>query len=149
MNIILIGNNLREIGRDIWECNKEFSIIEILDITNKNFIDYIKNKKVILLADSSQFVTFPINDLLDYFNKHKLIPVFIADNEKSFEVRMYYTLAREIQDSLLYIHNEKHEKTENYKELIDIIKGYLFNKGLIDDKFIRTSNRRTKKVTNK
>lgn len=138
MNLLIIGNDVDEYALDIWKGNTNYTVInKSPNVWCKEFDKYVKNKKVIVVTTSKQFQDKDINSTIDLMLKKNFIPILIADNKDSVEVKMYYALEEEIPETVLYI---KNKTNKDYKELINLTKRYLLGKGIIhDDRTIRTS----------
>lgn len=142
MNLLVIGNNVDSVALDIWKGNTNYCVLNNAFLWCNEFVKYIKKvNKVIVASTSQQFKERPINDVIEFLTKHEFIPVLIADDKKSFENTMYTALVDEIPDTILYTKNKNNKE---YKEFIDIAKGYLLGKGLTNNgnKTISTPRKR-------
>lgn len=148
MNLLIIGNDVDSYALDMWKNNTNYIVInKNPNLWSKEFDKYCKNKKVIAVTTTKQFQEKDINSTIDLMLNKKFIPILIADNKESFEVKMYYALEEEIPETVLYI---KNEKNKDYKELINLTKQYLLGKGIIrNDRTIRASKERKGPVTQK
>lgn len=149
MNLILIGNDIDNFALDIWKANTNYTVLnKSPSVWSKLFKNYINNRDVIVVTTNDQFVNKDINDVIEFMNKNKFIPILIADNSKSIENNIYTALSDEIPSTLLYT---KNKENKDYDELIKISQGYLLGKGIIenDNKTLRTSRKRKKSTTKK
>lgn len=149
MNLILIGNDIDNFALDIWKANTNYTVLnKSPSLWSKLFKNYINNRDVIVVTTNDQFVNKDINDVIEFMNKNKFIPILIADNSKSIENNIYTALSDEIPSTLLYT---KNKENKDYDELIKISQGYLLGKGIIEngDKTLRTPRKRKKSTTKK
>lgn len=149
MNLILIGNDIDNFALDIWKANTNYTVLnKSPSLWSKLFKNYINNRDVIVVTTNDQFVNKDINDVIEFMNKNKFIPILIADNSKSIENNIYTALSDEIPSTLLYT---KNKENKDYDELIKISQGYLLGKGIIenDNKTLRTPRKRKKSTTKK
>lgn len=149
MNLILIGNDIDNFALDIWKANTNYTVLnKSPSVWSKLFKNYINDRDVIVVTTNDQFVNKDINDVIEFMNKNKFIPILIADNSKSIENNIYTALSDEIPSTLLYT---KNKENKDYDELIKISQGYLLGKGIIenDNKTLRTSRKRKKSTTKK
>lgn len=137
MNLLVIGNNTDEIALEIWKGNTNFTVLNKNPyLWGKNFLDYIKNRDVIVSTTSEQFNYVDANKFLEFLEKEKFIPIFIADDKDDFVCSMYTLIDDTVPDAVLFIRNEKNE---GYIELIKVAREYLFKrKNSNGDKAIRT-----------
>lgn len=149
MNLILIGNDVDNFALDIWKANTNYTVLnKSPSVWSKLFKNYINNRDVIVVTTNDQFVNKDINDVIEFMNKNKFIPILIADNSKSIENNIYTALSDEIPSTLLYT---KNKENKDYDELIKISQGYLLGKGIIENgnKTLRTPRKRKKSTTKK
>lgn len=149
MNLILIGNDIDNFALDIWKANTNYTVLnKSPSLWSKLFKNYINNRDVIVVTTNDQFVNKDINDVIEFMNKNKFIPILIADNSKSIENNIYTALSDEIPSTLLYT---KNKENKDYDELIKISQGYLLGKGIIENgnKTLRTPRKRKKSTTKK
>lgn len=149
MNLILIGNDIDNFALDIWKANTNYTVLnKSPSVWSKLFKNYINNRDVIVVTTNDQFANKDINDVIEFMNKNKFIPILIADNSKSIENNIYTALSDEIPSTLLYT---KNKENKDYDELIKISQGYLLGKGIIENgnKTLRTSRKRKKSTTKK
>lgn len=149
MNLILIGNDIDNFALDIWKANTNYTVLnKSPSVWSKLFKNYINNRDVIVVTTNDQFVNKDINDVIEFMNKNKFIPILIADNSKSIETNIYTALSDEIPSTLLYT---KNKENKDYDELIKISQGYLLGKGIIENgnKTLRTPRKRKKSTTKK
>ncbi len=148
MNLIIVGTNCYDLGKEIWTANTEYAVVESNNINDKHYKAYIKDKKTITIADAEQFKDKEVNVVLDMFIKNQQIPIFVASDNASFERLMYTNISPIILESLLICGQP--EKKE-YDEIIQTAKGYLYGKGMVDkvDKTVSTPRRRRKVTTTK
>lgn len=149
MNLILIGNDVDNFALDIWKANTNYTVLnKSPSVWSKLFKNYINNRDVIVVTTNDQFVNKDINDVIEFMNKNKFIPILIADNSKSIENNIYIALSDEIPSTLLYT---KNKENKDYNELIKISQGYLLGKGIIENgnKTLRTPRKRKKSTTKK
>lgn len=149
MNLILIGNDIDNFALDIWKANTNYTVLnKSPSIWSKLFKNYINDRDVIVVTTNDQFVNKDINDVIEFMNKNKFIPILIADNSKSIENNIYTALSDEIPSTLLYT---KNKENKDYDELIKISQGYLLGKGIIENgnKTLRTPRKRKKSTTKK
>lgn len=149
MNLILIGNDIDNFALDIWKANTNYTVLnKSPSVWSKLFKNYINNRDVIVVTTNDQFVNKDINDVIEFMNKNKFIPILIADNSKSIENNIYTALSDEIPSTLLYT---KNKENKDYDELIKISQGYLLGKGIIENgnKTLRTPRKRKKSTTKK
>lgn len=149
MNLILIGNDIDNFALDIWKANTNYTVLnKSPSVWSKLFKNYINNRDVIVVTTNDQFVNKDINDVIEFMNKNKFIPILIADNSKSIENNIYAALSDEIPSTLLYT---KNKENKDYDELIKISQGYLLGKGIIENgnKTLRTPRKRKKSTTKK
>ena len=149
MNLILIGNDIDNFALDIWKANTNYTVLnKSPSLWSKLFKNYINNRDVIVVTTNDQFVNKDINDVIEFMNKNKFIPILIADNSKSIENNIYTALSDEIPSTLLYT---KNKENKDYDELIKISQGYLLGKGIIEngDKTLRTPRKRKKSTSKK
>lgn len=149
MNLILIGNDIDNFALDIWKANTNYTVLnKSPSVWSKLFKNYINNRDVIVVTTNDQFVNKDINDVIEFMNKNKFIPILIADNSKSIENNIYTALSDEIPSTLLYT---KNKENKDYDELIKISQGYLLGKGIVENgnKTLRTPRKRKKSTTKK
>lgn len=149
MNLILIGNDIDNFALDIWKANTNYTVLnKSPSVWSKLFKNYINNRDVIVVTTNDQFANKDINDVIEFMNKNKFIPILIADNSKSIENNIYTALSDEIPSTLLYT---KNKENKDYDELIKISQGYLLGKGIIENgnKTLRTPRKRKKSTTKK
>lgn len=149
MNLILIGNDIDNFALDIWKANTNYTVLnKSPSVWSKLFKNYINDRDVIVVTTSDQFVNKDINDVIEFMNENKFIPILIADNSKSIENNIYTALSDEIPSTLLYT---KNKENKDYDELIKISQGYLLGKGIIENgnKTLRTPRKRKKSTTKK
>lgn len=148
MNLIIIGTNCYDLGKEIWSGNTEYALIESNNIKDKHYKAYIKDKKTITIADAEQFKDVSVNGVLDLLLANKQIPIFVAADKSSFERLMFSNISPIILESLLICGTP--EKQE-YDEIIQTAKGYLYGKGMVNksDKPVSAPNRRRKVSTTK
>lgn len=149
MNLILIGNDIDNFALDIWKANTNYTVLnKSPSVWSNLFKNYINNRDVIVVTTNDQFVNRDINDVIEFMNKNKFIPILIADNSKSIENNIYTALSDEIPSTLLYT---KNKENKDYDELIKISQGYLLGKGIIENgnKTLRTPRKRKKSTTKK
>lgn len=140
MNLVVIGNDTDQICLDVWKNNTNYFVLNQNPyLWGKNFLEYIKDKQVIVSTNDEQFKTKTINEFLEYMEKYEFIPIFIADGPDDFVNQMYSAVNDIIQEALLYTRNEKNEE---YDMLLDITKDYLFKRNESDDKTVRTPRKR-------
>lgn len=144
MNLLVIGENIDNIAMDMWKGNTNYCVLNNALVWNKEFLKYIKDRKVIVASTSTQFKDRPINDVIEFLTDNKFIPVLIAANKKSFENTMYTALVDEIPNTILFT---KNKENKDYKEFIEIAKGYLLGKGLTDNDNKTISTPRKRKRT--
>ena len=148
MNLLIIGNNVDSVALEIWKGNTNYTVLNNAYVWCDDFVKYAKKQKQLIVASTAdQFKNRPINDVIEFLSKHNFIPVFVADNKKSFENTMYTALVDEIPDTILYT---KNKMNKDYNEFINITKGYLLGKGLTENgnKTISTPRKR-KRTTSK
>lgn len=139
MNLIVIGNEVDDIAIDIWRGNTNYTVLNNSPyVWGKQFLNFIKDRPVIVSTSAYQFVEKEINKVIDFMEKYEFIPILIADNKQSIENNMYTALSSEIPSAVLYT---KNKDKKDYKELLRITHDYLRGKGIIEngDKTIRTS----------
>lgn len=149
MNLILIGNDIDNFALDIWKANTNYTVLnKSPSVWSNLFKNYINDRDVIVVTTNDQFVNKDINDVIEFMNKNKFIPILIADNSKSIENNIYTALSDEIPSTLLYT---KNKENKDYDELIKISQGYLLGKGIIENgnKTLRTPRKRKKSTTKK
>ena len=149
MNLILIGNDIDNFALDIWKANTNYTVLnKSPSVWSKLFKNYINDRDVIVVTTNDQFVNKDINDVIEFMNENKFIPILIADNSKSIENNIYTALSDEIPSTLLYT---KNKENKDYDELIKISQGYLLGKGIIENgnKTLRTPRKRKKSTTKK
>lgn len=148
MNLIIVGTNCYDLGKEIWTANTEYAVVESNNINDKHYKAYIKDKKTITIADAAQFKNKKVNDVLDEFLKNEQIPIFVAADKASFERLMYSNISPIILESLLICGTP--DKKE-YDEIIQTAKGYLYGKGMVSkvDKTVSTPRRRRKSPNTK
>lgn len=148
MNLIIVGTNCYDLGKEIWTANTEYAVVESNNINDKHYKAYIKDKKTITIADAAQFKNKKVNDVLDEFLKNEQIPIFVAADKASFERLMYTNISPIILESLLICGTP--DKKE-YDEIIQTAKGYLYGKGMVSkvDKTVSTPRRRRKSPNTK
>ena len=141
MNLVIIGNNTDDIALEIWQGNTNFTVLNQNPyLMGKNFIEYIKNKEVIVSTNTDQFEYTTANMFLEWLEKYEFIPIFIADNKDDFVCSMYTLIDDIVPDAVLFTRNEKNE---GYDELIKIAREYLFKRKERDgDKTVRTPRKR-------
>lgn len=138
MNLIIIGDDVDKIAKDIWKANTNYYIINQNPyVFDKNFIKFIKNKRVIVCTTVEQFTDKDFNTVVDFMNDNKFIPIFVTDSNETIENRIYIAIDDYVENCVLYL---KNEKNEDYDNLIKICGDYLLGKGLINnDTTLRTS----------
>ena len=147
MNLIVIGNDVDNIAMDIWRGNTNYTVLNQSPcLWNKDFLSYIKNKKVIVASTSDQFVERTINEVIEFLTTHDFVPILIADDKKSIENNIYTGLSSEIPSTLLYTKNKENKE---YNELLKITLGYLLGKGIINDNNTLRTPRKRKRTTTK
>ena len=148
MNLVIIGNNTDDIALDIWRGNTNFTVLNQNPyLMGKNFIEYIKNKEVIVSTNTDQFEYTTANQFLEWLDKYEFIPIFIADNKDDFVCDMYTLIDDIVPDAVLFTRNEKNEE---YDELIKIAREYLFKRKERDgDKTVRTPRKRKASTSKK
>lgn len=147
MNLVVIGNDTDQICLDIWKGNTNYTVLNQNPyLWDERFIDYIKNRDVIVSTNTEQFQIKTINDFLEYMLAYDFIPIFIADNTDDFVNQMYAAVNDVLQESLLYMRNEKNEE---YDILLKITKDYLFKRKKCDDKTVRTPRKRKTSASKK
>ena len=52
MNLIIVGTNCYDLGKEIWTANTEYAVVESNNINDKHYKAYIKDKKTITIADA-------------------------------------------------------------------------------------------------
>lgn len=140
MNLVVIGNDTDQICLDIWKGNTNYTVLNQNPyLWGKNFIEYIKNRDVIVSTTDEQFQTKTINEFVEYMIKHDFIPIFIADNSEDFVNQMYSAVNDILQQAVLYTRNEKNEE---YDILLKITKDYIIKRNESDDKTVRTPRKR-------
>ena len=147
MNLIIIGDNTDDIAMDIWIANTNYTILNMSPaVKDKMFVKFIEDKEVIVSTTSIQFEEMHINDFVDYMNKHKFIPIFIADPGDVLERKMYTAVCEMLPNSVLYTRNKD---KKDYDELLRICRDYVIGKGIIenDNKTIRTPRKRKKSTS--
>ena len=73
MNIIIVGSNCYDLGKELWNANTEYCLIESNNIWDKNYKKYIQDKKTI---------TVPWNYQEKLDNLNKLIMEVSGDEKK-------------------------------------------------------------------
>lgn len=148
MNLVVIGNNTDDIALEIWQGNTNFTVLNKNPyLWGKNFLDYIKNKEVIVSTNAEQFQYVDANKFLEYLEKYNFIPIFIADDKNDFVCNMYTLIDDIVPEAVLFIRNEKNE---GYTELIKIAREYLFKRKERDgDKTVRTPRKRKASASKK
>lgn len=138
MNLMIIGDDVDKIAKDIWKANTNYYIINQNPyVFDKNFIKFIKNKRVIVCTTVEQFKDKDFNTVVDFMNDNKFIPIFVTDSNETIENRIYIAIDDYVENCVLYL---KNEKNEDYDNLIKICGDYLLGKGLINnDTTLRTS----------
>lgn len=138
MNLMIIGDDVDKIAKDIWKANTNYYIINQNPyVFDKNFIKFIKNKRVIVCTTVEQFEDKDFNTVVDFMNDNKFIPIFVTDSNETIENRIYIAIDNYVENCVLYL---KNEKNEDYDNLIKICGDYLLGKGLINnDTTLRTS----------
>lgn len=139
MNILLIGNNIDSVAMDAWKGNTNYTVLNNSPyLWGKQFIKFIEDRPVIVTTTSQQLVEKDINDVLDYLEEYRFIPILIADDKTSIENNIYTVLSSEIRSTVLYT---KNKNNKDYNEFIKIIHDYLRGKGILEngDNTIRTS----------
>lgn len=145
MNLVIIGNDVDDIAMDVWKGNTNFTVLNQSPyLWGKNFLEYIKNKEVIVSTTADQFESVAINNFLEFMDKKEFIPIFIANGKDDFVNKMYTAVNELIPDAVLYTRNKKNE---GYTELIKITRGYLFKRKESNDKTVRTPRKRKKRTT--
>lgn len=149
MNLVIIGKDgLEPIADDIWKRNTNYTILNKSPyLWGKDYIKFCRERDVIVLTTPDQFIDKKINDVLDYFTKYNYIPIFIADKDNE-ELLSYMNtaLSDTIPESILWVRNKKNE---GYDEFIKICQGYLFLKGINNDKTLQTPRGRKKSSSKK
>ena len=148
MNLAIIGNDIDDIGLDIWKANTNYIVLNrspyMFDAT---FDKFVKNRDYIVCTTSEQIESKEVDFVIESFIKHDIIPIFIADNKDSIETKMYVGVEDYIPSALLYI---KNKEKKDYQELIKIAQGYLLGKGIIkNDNTIRAPRKRKRSTTEK
>lgn len=149
MNLIFIGNDVDKLAMEVWQVNTNYTVLnQISSLWGKEFLKYIKGRQVIATTSSDQFKDKDINVFVEYMTKHEFIPIFIADNGKSFERTMHTAIEELLPNSLLWTRNKDNKE---YNELVKIAQGYLLGKGIIksDDKSLRPSKKGKRTSTKK
>lgn len=147
MNLVIIGNDTDSIAMDVWKGNTNFTVLNQNPyLWGKLFLEYIKNKDVIVSTNAEQFKSTSTNKFLEYMQKYNFIPIFIADDEEDFVTMMYAAVSDILQDAVLFIRNEKNE---NYDDLIEIARNYLFKRKESDDNTIRAPRKRKTSASKK
>ena len=138
MNLIIIGDDVDKIAKDIWKANTNYYIINQSPyVFDKKFIKFIKNKRVIVCTTVEQFADKDFNTVVDFMNDNKFIPIFVTDSNDTIENRIYIAIDDYVENCVLYL---KNKKNEDYDNLIKICGDYLLGKGLINnDTTLRTS----------
>ena len=138
MNLIIIGDDVDKIAKDIWKANTNYYIINQSPyVFDKKFIKFIKNKRVIVCTTAEQFADKDFNTVVDFMNDNKFIPIFVTDSNETIENRIYIAIDDYVENCVLYL---KNKKNEDYDNLIKICGDYLLGKGLINnDTTLRTS----------
>lgn len=138
MNLIIIGDDVDKIAKDIWKANTNYYIINQSPyVFDKKFIKFIKNKRVIVCTTVEQFADKDFNTVVDFMNDNKFIPIFVTDSNETIENRIYIAIDDYVENCVLYL---KNKKNEDYDNLIKICGDYLLGKGLINnDTTLRTS----------
>lgn len=138
MNLIIIGDDVDKIAKDIWKANTNYYIINQSPyVFDKRFIKFIKNKRVIVCTTVEQFADKDFNTVVDFMNDNKFIPIFVTDSNETIENRIYIAIDDYVENCVLYL---KNKKNEDYDNLIKICGDYLLGKGLINnDTTLRTS----------
>lgn len=138
MNLIIIGDDVDKIAKDIWKANTNYYIINQSPyVFDKKFIKFIKNKRVIVCTTVEQFADKDFNTVVDFMNDNKFIPIFVTDSNETIENRIYIAIDDYVENCILYL---KNKKNEDYDNLIKICGDYLLGKGLINnDTTLRTS----------
>lgn len=138
MNLIIIGDDVDKIAKDIWKSNTNYYIINQSPyVFDKKFIKFIKNKRVIVCTTVEQFADKDFNTVVDFMNDNKFIPIFVTDSNETIENRIYIAIDDYVENCVLYL---KNKKNEDYDNLIKICGDYLLGKGLINnDTTLRTS----------
>lgn len=149
MNLVIIGNDVDDIAKEIWTANTNYTIInKNPDMWNHEFLKFIEERPVIVATTSEQFIEKNINDVLDFFISNEFTPILVADSNNTIEHNMYMAMEDDIPDVILYT---KNEKNEDYNEFIKMTQRFLLSKGKTYDnnKIIRTSRKRKTKTTTK
>lgn len=150
MNLIIIGDNVDKMAIDIWKGNTNFTVLnKCPSIFDKRFINYIKDRAVIVTTTAEQFTQVAINDFIEFMTKYNFIPLFVAESkDKSMLHLMYTAVCDFIKDAVLYT---KNDENKDYNEFIEIAKNYLNGKGMIEneDNSIRAPRKRKASSTKK
>lgn len=145
MNLFIIGDDIHEIVMDIWRKNTNFTVIGCTDISNKQFLTYIKDRHFILEGSVDQFKNkiTEVDAFLDFCDKYTCIPIFVKStkNEDSFEELMFTNVKNFIKSSALYYRGDDVDG-KGLKALKDMCFNYTINKGLYDDTVVRTPKTR-------
>ena len=141
MNILLIGSNTEKIAKDIWSANTNYYIIgDNPDIWSDEFINFSKDKKLIVLIENDRILSKKVNDVIDDMFKYKYIPIIVTDFEDTIDYNIYSALSESIPETILYIRNDDDKE---YNEFIKLTQDYLLGKGIISDEYntLRTSKK--------
>lgn len=148
MNLLIVGDDVQDIAMEIWKTNTNYAVVNNSRcLWDKEFINYIKNKNVIVTTTKEQFECVNANEFLMYLEKYEFIPIFIAKDKDDFVCNMYTLIDDTVPEAVLFIRNENNE---GYIELIKISTEYLFKRKKSNgDKTLRTPRKRKASASTK
>lgn len=127
MNLLIIGENVDDLAKQVWAANTNYTILnQSPNIWGKEFEKlYKKSKDFIVTSTEHQFISKGVNEFIELMEKYKFIPIFITNDVDSV-IRCMHTCVEDfIPDSTLYIGDENGEK---YPELIEILQRLLLKR---------------------
>lgn len=132
MNLLLIGSNIDDIGRDIYHIYPKATLIKMdKPFITKEVKEFIKDTKVIMLVEAEIVMSYEINEIIDFSEKFNFAVSIVADKLDSNEDVIYSALEERIERVMLWY---KNPENEGYGEFTI----YSAVNLSLDDKVIRT-----------
>lgn len=141
MNLLIIGNDVDALAKDVWKANTNYMILNMSPyLWGKEFKKFQKkHKELIITSTTDQFLTKGVDEFIELMKECDMIPIFIADDKDAMERVMHTNVEEILQYSILYMGSRNCDK---YPELIDILQGYITGKGFENgDNTVSTSTK--------
>lgn len=131
MNLLIIGNDVDELAKEVWTANTNYTVLNMSPyLWGKEFKKFHKSHKdLIITSTAGQFLQNGIDDFVNLMNEYDFQPVFIAEDKESIERLMHTNVEETLPYSVLFMGARN---TEEYKDLVSMLKGYISGKGFMD-----------------